>query len=122
MTASQARLHVGGEAAIPFRSSQPCVDWGVSLRRPLSPQYPAPTAPSLWVSIWGLCPTGGAGGYLGFAAHARQARIQRSLPCVRVCIVAGQDLISGSVISHKLGNLSKRLFWGFKTTTGDGMI
>lgn len=41
---------------------------------------------------------------------------------VCACIVASQDLISGRVISQKLGDLSKRLFCGFKTTTGDGMI
>lgn len=82
MTASQARLHVGGEAAIPLRSSQPSVDWGVSLRGPLLPQYPAATASSLLVSIRGMCPTGGGGGYLGLAVHARKARIQRSSPCV----------------------------------------
>lgn len=41
---------------------------------------------------------------------------------IAVCAVAGQDLISGRVISRKLGDLPKRLVWGFKTTTGDGMI
>lgn len=40
VTASQARLHVDGEAAIPLRSSQPCVDWGVCLRGSLLRQYP----------------------------------------------------------------------------------
>lgn len=83
VTASQARLHVGGEAAIPLRSSQPCCRLGR-----LPPRAPFASVPSgdgivAAGEVWEKCPTGGGGsGYLGFAVHARQARIQRSLPGV----------------------------------------
>lgn len=120
VTASQARLHAGGEAAIPSRSSQPRVGWGVSLRWPLLPQYPSgsgivPAGEHLgevpdwwrrWISwVRGACPSG------------------QNPTRLAVCPAAEQDLIRDRLVIWKLGVvLSKRLFWGFKTTTGDGMI
>lgn len=121
VTASQARLHAGGEAAIPSRSSQPRVDWGVSLRCPLLPQCPSgngivPAGEHLggvpdwwwrWISwVRGACPSG--------QDPTRPA----------VCPAAEQDLIRDRLVIWKLGGRAcpSACFGVSKTTTGDGMI
>lgn len=117
VTASQARLHVGGEAAIPLRSSQPCVNWGVSLRGPFLPQYSAATASSLRVSIWWMCPTS----WFRWASPVRPGSNDRSLPRL-LSLGKILSVAESSAGSWGIFPVARHLFWGFKTTTGDGMI
>lgn len=116
VTASQARLHVDGEAAIPLRSPRPCRLGGL-------PPKPSFTSFS---SCNGINPAGEYVGelpdwwwWISWAYRAYSSGQKSTI--FTVFVVAEQDLIRGR-LSRKPGPLSKRLVWGFKTTTGDGMI